>query len=86
MSEVHQPARAVLLLRDALDVDTGQRASFLDRECAGDADLRAETPMSRQERAEAKTLGLDYINLPMSDKAPRHKQVKTFIDTTRLAL
>ncbi|MBK7746104.1 MAG: dual specificity protein phosphatase family protein [Candidatus Obscuribacter sp.] len=48
-------------------------------------DLRAETPMSRQERAEAKTLGLDYINLPMSDKAPTDKQVKTFIDTTRLA-
>ncbi|MBK6435449.1 MAG: serine/threonine protein kinase [Rhodanobacteraceae bacterium] len=42
MSEVHQAARAVLLLRDALDVDTGQRASFLDRECAGDAELRAE--------------------------------------------
>ncbi|MBK9203166.1 MAG: dual specificity protein phosphatase family protein [Candidatus Obscuribacter sp.] len=48
-------------------------------------DLRAETPMSRQERNEAKTLGLDYINLPMSDKAPTDKQVKTFIDTTRLA-
>ncbi len=48
-------------------------------------DLRAETPMSRQERKEAKTLGLDYINLPMSDKAPTDKQVKTFIDTTRLA-
>lgn len=48
-------------------------------------DLRAETPMSRQERAEAKALGLDYINLPMSDKAPTDKQVKTFIDTTRLA-
>lgn len=48
-------------------------------------DLRAQTPMSRQERAEAKTLGLDYINLPMSDKAPTDKQVKTFIDTTRLA-
>lgn len=48
-------------------------------------DLRAETPMSRQERAQVKTLGLDYINLPMSDKAPTDKQVKTFIDTTRLA-
>lgn len=42
MSELQQAARAVLLLRDALDLDTGQRGAFLDRECAGDDALRAE--------------------------------------------
>ena len=42
MSELQKAARAVLLLRDALDLDTEQRAGFLDRECAGDVELRAE--------------------------------------------
>ncbi len=48
-------------------------------------DLRAETPVSRLEKAEAQKLGLEYINLPMSDKAPTDKQVQTFLETTRAA-
>ena len=63
MSEVHQAARAVLLLRDALDVDTGQRASFLDRECAGDAELRAELD-ALLSRATAHSLSLIHISEP----------------------
>ncbi|MEO7323420.1 MAG: serine/threonine-protein kinase [Dokdonella sp.] len=35
-------ARAVLLIRHALDLDPGARESFLDRECVGDKALRAE--------------------------------------------
>ncbi|MEO6065384.1 MAG: hypothetical protein ABIP49_06375 [Lysobacterales bacterium] len=42
MSELRRAARAVLLLRDALDLDTAQRSAFLDRECEGDAALRVE--------------------------------------------
>ncbi|MEO5626151.1 MAG: serine/threonine-protein kinase [Dokdonella sp.] len=41
-NEESRGARAALLLRDALDLDTGARASFLDRECDGDKALRAE--------------------------------------------
>jgi len=48
-------------------------------------DLRAQTPMSLQEKAEAKSLGMEYINLPMSDKAPTDKQVQTFLETTKAA-
>jgi serine/threonine protein kinase len=35
-------ARAVLLLRDALDLEGAEREAFLARECAGDAALRTE--------------------------------------------
>ena len=42
MSETRNAARAVLLLRDALDLDGSERAAFLDRECGSDAALRAE--------------------------------------------
>ncbi|MEO5560321.1 MAG: protein kinase [Dokdonella sp.] len=41
-NEQNRAARAVLLFRDALDLDTDARASFLDRECGGDNALRAE--------------------------------------------
>ncbi len=42
MSELRKAARAVLLLRDALDLDTAQRGAFLDLECEGDEALRVE--------------------------------------------
>jgi len=42
MTEAQRDIRAVLLLRDALDLEGADRNEFLDRECAGDAELRAE--------------------------------------------
>lgn len=42
MSETRDAARALLLLRDALDLQIADRAAFLDRACKGDAALRAE--------------------------------------------
>ncbi len=42
MSEARDAARALLLLRDALDLESADRAAFLDRACAGEAALRAE--------------------------------------------
>jgi len=42
MNDAQQAARAVLLLRDALDLDGTERRDFLDRECASDRELRAE--------------------------------------------
>lgn len=40
-------------------------------------DLRAPTKAARDEEKKAKALGIKYINLPMSDKAPTEKQVAT---------
>ena len=48
-------------------------------------DLRAPTVKSKAEKAHVEALGLKYICLPMSDKAPTASQVATFIDTTRTA-
>ncbi len=48
-------------------------------------DLRAATPKSKAEEAQAKKLGLRYTRLPMSDKAPTEKQVSTFLDQVKEA-
>ncbi len=45
-------------------------------------DLRAVTKKSRRERALAESLGMKYVQLPMSDKAPTVQQVKTFLALT----
>lgn len=42
-------------------------------------DLRAKGARTSKEKALAQTLGMDYINLPMSDKAPTQSQVETFL-------
>lgn len=44
-------------------------------------DLRAPTKTAKAEEAYAKSIGLEYINLPMSDKAPTEKQVETMLKT-----
>ncbi|MCA9813893.1 MAG: dual specificity protein phosphatase family protein [Candidatus Obscuribacterales bacterium] len=44
-------------------------------------DLRAPTKAAREEEKKAKALGIKYINLPMSDKAPTEKQVATTLST-----
>ncbi|MEP6881300.1 MAG: serine/threonine-protein kinase [Dokdonella sp.] len=41
-NDERRAARAVILFRDALDLDTGARAAFLDHECAGDEALRGD--------------------------------------------
>jgi len=46
-------------------------------------DLRAETGATRAEKAQLEKLGLRYMDLPMSDKAPTTKQVDTFMQTVR---
>jgi protein tyrosine phosphatase (PTP) superfamily phosphohydrolase (DUF442 family) len=42
-------------------------------------DLRAVTDKSRQEKALAQSLGIKYVQLPMSSAAPTQKQVSTFL-------
>lgn len=42
-------------------------------------DLRAPTPKALREQAEATALGMQYINLPMSSKAPTERQINTFL-------
>jgi protein tyrosine/serine phosphatase len=44
-------------------------------------DLRAQSPLTREEAAQAAKLGMKYENLPMSNNAPTEKQVKTFLET-----
>lgn len=44
-------------------------------------DLRAPTRQAQLEKAEAKNLGMRYVNLPMSSRAPTEKQVSTFLTT-----
>lgn len=44
-------------------------------------DLRAAGKRTEDEAALAKSLGMRYINLPMSDKAPTEAQVATFVQT-----
>lgn len=44
-------------------------------------DLRAPTKMAKAERKYAESIGLKYINLPMSAKAPTKKQVATLLST-----
>lgn len=48
-------------------------------------DLRGHKEKVLQEKALAKSLGMKCINLPMTDKAPTDKQVKTFISTVEKA-
>jgi len=67
MSEPRNAARAVVLLRDALDLDTGQRHEFLDRECAGDAALRAELDALLQ-RVATQGNGLDEPALALAGR------------------
>ncbi|SRR5579875_885916 len=42
-------------------------------------DLRAKPEQVYQESSQARALGLRYINLPMSSRAPTGKQVRTFL-------
>ena len=42
-------------------------------------DLRAPTAKALAEKAEAKSLGMKYINLPMSSQPPTEQQVMTFL-------
>lgn len=44
-------------------------------------DLRAPTKMAKAEKKYAESIGLKYINLPMSDKAPTKDQVSTLLST-----
>ena len=44
-------------------------------------DLRAPTKMAKAEKKYAESIGLKYINLPMSSKAPTKKQVSTLLET-----
>ena len=48
-------------------------------------DLRAHPEMVRQESEQARALGMQYINLPMSSKAPTSRQIGTFITTVSQA-
>lgn len=48
-------------------------------------DLRAASFRTRAEQAEASALGIKYINLPMSAKAPTEAQLKTFTATVEEA-
>ena len=48
-------------------------------------DLRAPSEFPIDEPKIAKELGLNYINLPMSSKAPTKKQVNTLLDTIKKA-
>jgi protein tyrosine/serine phosphatase len=42
-------------------------------------DLRAPTGKAQAEKAQAKALGMQYINLPMSSRPPTEQQVNTFL-------
>ena len=44
-------------------------------------DLRAANSRARHEKSVAKSLGINYINLPMDYHAPTQKQVNTLLDT-----
>lgn len=46
-------------------------------------DLRARGERSKSEEAQAKALNMQYINLPMSDKAPTEAQVNTLMETIK---
>lgn len=46
-------------------------------------DLRARGERSKNEEAQAKALNMQYINLPMSDRAPTEAQVNTLMETIR---
>ena len=48
-------------------------------------DLRATGERTRREAAWGQELGMKYINLPMSDKAPTKSQVDTFMETVKQA-
>lgn len=48
-------------------------------------DLRGHPKKIRDEKSKAKQLGLRYINLPMSSKAPTQHQVRTFLKTVEKA-
>jgi protein tyrosine/serine phosphatase len=48
-------------------------------------DLRAPGKLSAAERSTAEGVGIRYINLPMSDKAPTKEQVETFLETVKEA-
>lgn len=44
-------------------------------------DLRAPTGKAQAEKAQAKALGMQYINLPMTSRPPTEQQVNTFLKT-----
>lgn len=44
-------------------------------------DLRAPTKPAKQEAKYCESIGLKYMNMPMSDKAPTKKQVSTLLET-----
>lgn len=46
-------------------------------------DLRATSPITKKEAAIANQLGMKYINLPMSSKAPTEAQLATYFETVR---
>jgi protein tyrosine/serine phosphatase len=48
-------------------------------------DLRGSYKHTHPEESLANKLGINYINLPMSDKAPTNEQVKTLINTIESA-
>jgi len=48
-------------------------------------DLRISPKLVKVEKAEAKQLGFNWINLPMGSDPPTSKQVATFIQTLQLA-
>lgn len=48
-------------------------------------DLRASSAITKSEEATADSLGMKYINLPMSAKAPTEAQLATYLKTVREA-
>lgn len=48
-------------------------------------DLRASSAITKSEEATAHSLGMKYINLPMSAKAPTEAQLATYFETVREA-
>lgn len=46
-------------------------------------DLRASSAITRSEEATAHELGMKYINLPMSSKAPTEAQLATYFEAVR---
>ncbi|CAN5412607.1 hypothetical protein BH11CYA1_BH11CYA1_41850 [soil metagenome] len=48
-------------------------------------DLRATSPITKKEEATAHELGMKYINLPMSSKAPTEAQLSTYLEAVRTA-
>lgn len=68
------------LLRGGQPSDSGLK-ELAQRGVKTIIDLRGRGERTQKEEALANKLGMDYINLPMSDKAPTQEQVDKFTST-----